>query len=377
MRREIFLALVELLMLSVGVLFAEPVPMQNLWQPASGETRAHARVATPTSSQLYQWSKPAAWHNAAVIVRAGSSCGSGVYVQHGAAKGVLTAAHVVRDGGQVSVEWRDGKRQPAAGQWVRDKHQADVAFIPITRDDAPCLAVATAEPERGAWLEVLGFGGPGSQLRHYFVQYAGATYQQDASANPGPMQGDSGGAILTRDNPPRVVSVVSAGSDSRGTLNTGQGGSFNAFGELIFARPQYVAAFLGRVSTQCGPGGCYPGGCGPGGCPPGPLSYGGGLDISQVYPPQSPGGGSVPFRLYPIPETPPATVYRRAPLLTLLHRIAHAETSAPRWILLRPNSPNSAPGYWEWRPPQASPNSTGGSPSYAPNSSSLPPISPL
>ncbi len=146
--------------------------------------------------------------DAVVIIRAGSTTGSGVIVSEDGY--AVTAAHVVSGLGEVPVSLHSGLQLTA--QVVSVDVPQDVALIRLPGRRHACLPVAgEAAPPVGT--EIYAIGAPAGEAFAYSVTkgiisgyrgWSGFSYlQTDASLNPG----NSGGPILTHDG--RVVGVVS------------------------------------------------------------------------------------------------------------------------------------------------------------------------
>jgi hypothetical protein len=238
--------------------------------PAEGWESAPTEEAADLTA-FWRWSPPAPHHQAMVRLQQGSASGSGVYVRLGQSAGILTAKHVVSEGGECRARWRDG-RWSESSKILHDRDGHDVAFVflrDLRRDVTP-LTLIDRRPREGETLEVCGYGAATTRLRNYFVRQAGSFGDGVDRAVPGPIHGDSGGAILALDSGHRlaVASVVSAGS--------GQGlvGGERAYRQLVYPKPEHVVAFVRRVETQYGRR------CPPGGCPPQ-----GGEPDSELFPP--------------------------------------------------------------------------------------------
>lgn len=231
------------------------------------------------------WSQPAPHHASIVKTKSpsgqGFSHGSGVYVQTGDVKGVLTAAHCVKGGSQrASVIWSDGTETQGEID-LTDRDGYDIGFIVVQHPTIQTLMIAAQAPQPGEWLEFAGFGGGGqeSPIRHWWGSLSAERASSLQFYECPVVQGDSGGTILNAAH--EVVGVIAVGTEA----TIGQIGQAQAFAKTGGAPFEAVAAFVGRVATgqwRLAPGGgCGPGGCGPQGCPPG---QGGGEQWG--YPPQ-------------------------------------------------------------------------------------------
>lgn len=262
-------------------------------------------TAAPAAAVEWDWTQPRPHHAAAVMVRVpsgnGESSGSGVYMVVGGRPGVLTAAHVVRGGDRCRLRWPSGE-WTKAGRATTDKTGADLAWIDLP--EAPRgvrpLPLCDRVPSVGETLEACGYGAGRGTLRHYRIELRPKKYDGMSSARPGPVEGDSGGAVLARDSSgrPAVVSVVTNGDDEPELY-----GDSKAYDRMLFPDQGVVRAFLGRVAereAQCGPGGCPPGGPAPGGLFP-PKEIYVGPQRGRDYEPRQD-----PYReLTPIPRSDP------------------------------------------------------------------------
>lgn len=215
--------------------------------------------ATAKGQSLNQWTKPAPHHKAACIVSAGNRTGSGVYVQAGSVRGVLTCAHLFAGNPQTScVTFSDGAQQ--CGKYTTDKYQHDVAFVFVTHRTINPLHISRTNPRTGSSVEFVTYGGPRkSTLRHFSatVQAVGnATTNYTASV----VVGDSGGAIL---NTSRQV----VGIQSYGHQLIGQSGGARVFRGSGGPSLPHIRAFVTRVvqrvrresgNTQAGYQPCIP-----------------------------------------------------------------------------------------------------------------------
>ena len=264
---------------------------------ASSFAAADANELAETARRMWQWSPPGDHHRAVVQVvceRSGSS-GSGVYFATDRVAGILTAEHVVSDGPPFRITWPDGQVS-RSGKETSDKYGHDLAvvFLPKLRRDVRPLPITKRDTNGGERLEVVGYGGPGldgrgKTMRHFYVTQSSAPRIHTNRATPGPMHGDSGGAIFAQTaEGVAVVSVVSAG-EGHAIAQHLAGGEAKFYRTLIYPKPSRTVSFVNRVAETygCGPGGCGPGGCGPGGCQPGggygQTPRGGGYEL---YPPE-------------------------------------------------------------------------------------------
>ncbi len=211
-------------------------------------------VPSVVYSQYWEWSQPAAHHDAICKVRSGPNGGSGVYIRYQELTGILTVAHIAHDLGDASATFGDGTA--VTGRLTIDRYGYDLAFMPVNVEGISPLLITGRPPNAGDRLEYVTYGGPDAELRHWYATYE-AREQSDAYVT----HGDSGGAILNEWG--QVVSVQSAGA-GRPAYHAESG--FHVYGGSRFASYHAVAAFIQRVESgdtpsggfglfRCGPGG--------------------------------------------------------------------------------------------------------------------------
>jgi S1-C subfamily serine protease len=169
-------------------------------------------IASCADAQLFDWSPRGAHHQSACSVRSGSSGGSGVYVDFRGLRGVLTAAHVV--GARASVRFPNGEER--GGDCRQDKFGADIAFVFIDAPTIPPLSVAAAAPEINDRVELVGWGGPKTKLRHLFGRQLRGWSETSALYSYRCISGDSGGGVLNDQH--QVIGINCFGTD--GTAST-------------------------------------------------------------------------------------------------------------------------------------------------------------
>lgn len=200
-----------------------------------GEQSYHS----PRNGPHWNFTPKATYHKAVVKVNGGSGTyvilASGVY-------GIMTAAHVAT----ATIEWQDGTRSVQTNRYD-DKDGHDASFFQL---DAPHptiqpLRIATQEPKIGETLEVVGFGGPRRELRHYSGKVKGFEYDGVMSLDCAVAAGDSGGGILNSRH--ELVSVVSAGDDGEWSNEEAR-----AHPTLLAPRWTPVRDFIARVLAKIG-----------------------------------------------------------------------------------------------------------------------------
>jgi hypothetical protein len=210
-------------------------------------------------AQTWDWSPPAEHHAAVCKVRAFEGTnqdggeiwrsGSGVLVEFGELRGVLTVAHAMT-GKKIVVQFSDGTKS-IADNYAVDKFGHDVAFIfVITPGFVTPVPVAKQNPSPGDRVEFITNGGPENRLRSFWA-IAREIGADVTKYNCDVLSGDSGGGILNEGG--ELVGIQSFGSQKI-TKQT----AWNAYRGSGSASCQRIRDFLGRVarSKKCGPRGC-------------------------------------------------------------------------------------------------------------------------
>lgn len=238
--------------------------------------------------QYWQWTEPAEYHHACVRVtcqdRNETSAGSGIQIEYGKLKGVLTASHI-NYGKPSTVTFSDGTKQFAES--TRDKFNHDIAFIFTHNPKLPYIKIARSSPQLNDKLELITFGGPAKdKLRNFqaTVTHPLASNQTLTTFKGCVTQGDSGAGILNSNH--ELVSIQSIGinqpiarSDDHDIFSHGAGANLTC-----------IVDFLNRVQARCYGGVCYP-------------QYN--QPEINFYPPSN----SQPFQPQPQPSTPePQTI---------------------------------------------------------------------
>jgi hypothetical protein len=205
--------------------------------------------------QTWDWSERAAYQDAVCRVQCGDRGGSGVLIQYGDLRGVLTAAHLFGQSDRATCTWPDGAQ--ATGGATIDKYGNDVAWVFVCHPTIEPLTIAETSPPRASSVEFIAYGGPRRELRHWWASYSGLDFG-GAEYTGYVVSGDSGGAIL--DTRHRLIGIQSCGltsQSSRSDWATYRGGGS--------APLTCIRAFIQRVRQkwQCGPQGCTPQGCRP------------------------------------------------------------------------------------------------------------------
>ena len=260
-----------------------------------------------TDAQQWNWSPPAKHHQAAVQVHSSSGrklrSFSGVYVQHGKVRGVLTVAHGVRNDvtGVVSptatVTFIDGMQK--TGQVALDKFRHDIACVLVQHPQIVPLRIASSAPRAGERVEFVTHGGPESnRLRHFYAETV-SVGARETRYNCYVINGDSGGAILNLRA--EVVGIQVGAWQANRVSAKNQWAVYNA-SRGASCRP--IRDFLFRGGARWREGQCQP-------VLPGPGA--GGRSFYPPAPParQSPVGrppqGAVPFSHDP--DNPPPDLH--------------------------------------------------------------------
>lgn len=237
-----------------------------------------ASYSLPVAVQ-FNWSPPAAHHEAVVAVQAGNRGGSGVYVECEGVFMVLTCEHVAVGGSTMTAKFRDGTVR--SGSPRTDKFGHDVAGMLVEKHPtvtpiqfAPSIPTPTK-------VEMLGYAGPAGRLRHWWGSVARDSSIAVTKYDAGVGSGDSGGPVLNEQG--QLIGLLAHGEQPN---NTDGWATYNRAGGPAWTP---LRNFAIRLRAFSNPSGTNPplnerpaGGCGPGGCPPyGGGGYGGG----GLYPP--------------------------------------------------------------------------------------------
>ena len=178
-------------------------------------------AAVPTTPR---WSPPAEHHQAAVIISTpDGSQGSGVLIKH-TGKGIiaLTNRHVVRIGDnqsnpchpEVTLRSQNGNRFQM--KVLATDINLDVALLKSVRDEITArvsMPLGNFEVPRGGKIELVGFGGPESRLRHFY----GERLTSKIEINAITISGDSGSPMIYGG------AVVGINYGGRGPIGQSQG----------------------------------------------------------------------------------------------------------------------------------------------------------
>jgi len=266
--------------------------------------------------QEWDWSPAAKHHQAVVEVRCGDRGTSGIYLQHGELRGVLTVAHGLA-GETATVTFSDGTRR--SGPATIDKYRHDLAWIFVEHPRLSPLRVAEAAPTAGQRVEFVTYGGPqNGRLRHFFAKVTGAEQKMTRYDCP-VISGDSGGAIL---NDGHEVVGVQANASTK--LSRPEG--WPVYGGAASAGWRPLRDFVGRVRARCREGWC-----------PAPQEPGAGGEL--LYPPVAPPQISeLPKPDSPAPDPEPPSIGLRD-----ASRVDPPAASTPPAIVDRPSTPQAGP----------------------------------
>ncbi len=214
------------------------------------------------NAQEWDWSPPAKHHEAICSVMAlaetnqgqktqGWLRGSGVFIEYGELRGVLTVAHAMT-GKKVIVEFSNGTKS-AADDYTTDKYDHDLAFIfLVTPGSVKPARIAKVSPGPGSRVEIVTTGGPETRLRSFWATVKtvdAAITEFDCDV----LSGDSGGGIFTSAN--EIMGIQSYGVDKIAT-----GERWFAARGAGSASCSRIRGFLDRIVKarvgNCGPSGC-------------------------------------------------------------------------------------------------------------------------
>ena len=215
--------------------FVIPAAPRSLYEKVAA-THAHETAVR------FSWSPYADHQAAAVVVKAGSSMGSGTFVQFDNERFVLTCKHVTagsRDG-TAEIRFQDGRRVTGTCSYDKDGNDLAVVIIPPTTG----VTVPVATVVTDARVEVLGFGGPRDILRHWNINRTNVSGGV-ASYDGGVAAGDSGGGIL--DMSGAIVGVMTHGTTPSDTDNEDRWRTHAKSGGPYLTP---IRSFLGRVADK-------------------------------------------------------------------------------------------------------------------------------
>ncbi len=201
--------------------------------------------ASFVNAQTWDWSPPAPHHAAVCKVQSATGRGSGIYIEYGDLRGVLTAAHIT-EGQNAKVIFSDGTK--ATGESTIDKFGHDVAFVFVTHPALLPVLMAITDPRPGERVEFLTVGGPERRLRTFWATVQ-AIRDRVTEYNCDVLSGDSGGGILNEQA--QLIGIQSVGFGEN-ILTDWNGGAYRGSGS---ASCKPIRDFLGRVA-KCGPRGC-------------------------------------------------------------------------------------------------------------------------
>lgn len=187
-------------------------------------------VASVCQAQSWDYSPDSDHHKSVVRIESdlgpiGSGCvvwrsvnqagqeGSGGYIGY-----VLTARHVVEDGGLFVIKYHSGKKSNKCSVYIhhprseKDQHRYDVSILKVwVPDDVVPLEIYGEDLSPEQMVEVCGYSGGVDVLRHWNVPVGGLTYDgEDGNLMLAGwvLPGDSGGPFLVDG---RVAGLTSGG----------------------------------------------------------------------------------------------------------------------------------------------------------------------
>lgn len=205
-------------------------------------------VCSIVTAQSWDWSPPAPHHAAVCKVTSGNRSGSGIYVQYGKLRGVLTVAHI-STGGRATVQFSDSTK--ATGKTLDDKFGHDIAFIFVSHPSITPVSIAKQNPLHLDRVEFVTKGGPEHRIRSFWGNKRDAgpdktKYDCDV------LSGDSGGGIFNTQG--ELVGIQAFGQGHKIAGQT----AWNAYHGAGGASCERIRDFLKRISQlgKCGPRGC-------------------------------------------------------------------------------------------------------------------------
>lgn len=208
-----------------------------------------------SEADAQNWSPKAAHHQSVVAIRveAGNelSYGSGVYIQFGNRRGILTCRHLFDCSQQgckvksINIKWQDATVTKSL-QWTSDKFGHDLTFVFAENPKYKPATVAPANITPGQVVEFASYGGPQEmrlgqhQIRHYFASTKTTTPNR-TTFDAVIMEQDSGGPVLTKDTH-RVVGIQIEGENLKG-----QSQGRKVYRGAVAVSLPVIQAFLTRV----------------------------------------------------------------------------------------------------------------------------------
>lgn len=217
---------------------------------------------SPSSAQenkYWNWSDPSAAHHSAVRVMVEEPNGakkyaSGIYIEYGKLKGVLTVKHLMRDVQDIRVITQNGDISTACSTAWTDRDGHDFSFVTYQNKNLTPLSIAEVGPIPGQRYEIIPLTdskkkgisvlrafymncveslNPTGQKSHNLDYYDGYT-----------ISGDSGSGILNSKH--QVVGIQSAGYEFTGTSI----GVKRLHRGSVSSKHTFLVAFLNRLQTH-------------------------------------------------------------------------------------------------------------------------------
>ncbi len=216
--------------------------------------------AKDANAQEWDWSPPAKHHESICSVLALVETnqgpkerawlrGSGVFIEYGELRGVLTVAHAMT-GKEMIIEFSNGTKSKS-NDYTTDKYGHDLAFIfLVSPGSIEPARIARSSPGPGERVEMVTTGGPETRLRSFWATVK--TVDEDVTEfDCNVLSGDSGGGIFTVRN--EIMGIQSYGVDK--FLDTKTYFVARTAGAASCSR---IRGFLDRIvkSRKCGPSGC-------------------------------------------------------------------------------------------------------------------------
>lgn len=207
----------------------------------------------------WKWSDPTSAHHSAVRVMVQEFSGarkfaSGIYIEYGKLKGILTVKHLMRDVQAIKVITQDGEESHYCSSIWKDRDGHDIAFVPYENKGLTPLKIAEKGPVPGKRYEMVPLiengNGPTADIRAFWmncVESLNKTGQKshNLSYYDGyTISGDSGAGILNERN--EVVGIQSSGYEFTGTTF----GAKRLHRGSLQAKHSLLVAFLNRLQTH-------------------------------------------------------------------------------------------------------------------------------
>lgn len=204
----------------------------------------------------WSWTKRKPHHAAVCIVRNAGSQGTGCLIWKNSSSTwgcVATAAHVLARG-QGTIKWQSGETSTCQAVAADGEADGSLLWVKNVPKGIKPIAVSRETPKAGDFVEHCGFGGPGSNLRHFWATWRGGAPSgvRRNLTNCYLLNGDSGGPVLYKG---KLIGMNSGGYNTRNVgIGAGSGSSWPLHSPAIIAGPVclrgMVNSLMGRTEAK-------------------------------------------------------------------------------------------------------------------------------